>query len=157
MCTMCWRQNPWCTWPRKSKRVCCCVACFEVRVLGVSDQDYPSVLAAVCWRQSPWCIWPRLSERLCCCVVCVGGRALVLSGQDYSSMCADVYWVGVAESLVYLTKFIQACVLLCSVCWRQSPWCIRTRSKSMCNFEAFDGGRTLGVSDKDYPSMCAVV
>ena len=47
------------------------------------------------------------SVRVCCCVLCVGGRTLGVSDQDYPR----------ADGRC-------SCVLLCTVCWRQSAWCI---------------------------------
>ena len=83
--------------------MCCCVLCVGDRALGVHDQDYPSVCAVV------YCVF--------------GGRALGVSDQDYSSVLDAVYNVLGAEPLVYLIKIIQAFVLLCTMCWKQSPWC----------------------------------
>ena len=75
----------------------------ECRALGVSDQDdYPSVCAAV---------------------YCVSG-AEPLANHDYSSVCAAVHFVTGKEPFVYLIKIIQVCVLLCTMCWRQSTCCI---------------------------------
>ena len=45
--------------------------------------------------------------RVCCCVLCVGGRALGFSDQDYPRAGGQC-----------------ACVLLCTVSWRHSSWCI---------------------------------
>ena len=93
--------------------MCCSELCVKGRTLGVSDQDYPSVCAAVycVLRAEPLMYLIRLSKRVCCRVLCVGGRSLGVSDQDYPSVCAAVYCVSGAEPLVYLIKIIQACVL----------------------------------------------
>ena len=61
------------------------------------------------------------------------GRALGVSDQDHPNMGAALYCLLGLEPLVYLTKIIQACVLMCV------------------------GGRALGVSVQIGLSMCAAV
>ena len=175
-CSEYWRKSPWCIWSRLFKRVWCRVQCVGGRALGVSDQDYPSVCAAmyyvlggeplmyliriiqgcvlpctVCGGKSPWCIWLRLSKRVCCCVLCVGRIALGVSDLDYPSICAAVNCVFEGKPLVYLIKIIQVCVLLCTVCWGKSPWCIWSRlfnCKRVCCSVLCVRGRALRVSDQ---------
>ena len=55
------------------------------------------VLCTMWWRQSHWCFWQRLSKGVSYGVMCVGG-----------------------EPLVFLTKMIRGCELLCYVCWGQT-------------------------------------
>ena len=98
--------------------MCCCVLCVGGRALGVSDQDYPSVCAAVCCvlGAEPLVCLIKIIKVVCCCVLFVGGRAIGVSDQDYQSVCVAVYGVLRAEPLMYLIKIIQLCVLPCSVC-----------------------------------------
>ena len=69
---------------------------------------------------------------MCSCVVCVGGIVLDVSYQD-PRVCVALKRLIKAEPLVYLMIINKACVLLVV--------CV--------------GGRALGVSGQDYPSMCA--
>ena len=75
LCTVCWRQNPWCTKPRLSKGlwpVCICVAVYcvlEAEPLVYLTMIIQGLMAGVL---------------VCCCVLCDGGRSLGVSDQDYT-------------------------------------------------------------------------
>ena len=138
------------------------------RIHGVYDLYKVCVLlCTMCWSQSPWCIQPILSKRVSRFIMCVGGRALGVFHHDYPSACDAEWCVLEAESLVYLNKMIRSCVLLCTLCWWQYPWCIWPKfnlshawimlTKRVCCSEVCDVGRALGVSAQDYPSVCADV
>ena len=81
----------------------CCVQSVGGRALVVSDQDYPSLCAAVdCVSGAePLVLLIKIFKFVCGCVLCVGGRDLCISDQDYPCVRAAVYYV-----------------------LRQSPWCI---------------------------------
>ena len=101
------------------------------------------------------------------CVMCVENRALGVSDQDYPRVCASVYCLMGAEPLVYLTEIIpglSACVLVCS-CVKGAEPCVNLKKTiqglmagvRVCCCVLCVGGRALGVSDQDYPRVCAAV
>ena len=100
--------------------LCCYVLCVADRALGVSVQDYQKaggwcacVLLYCLLRTEPLVCLIKIIQGLvagvplCCYVLCVGGRALGVSDHYYQKAGG---WC--------------AFVLLYTVCWGQSPWCI---------------------------------
>ena len=93
--------------------------CVGGKALGVSDQDYPTVCAAVysVMEAEPLVYLTKIIQGLIAYgILPVGSLALGVSDQDYPRVCADVYIVLEAEPLVYLTKIIQGCLLRCTLC-----------------------------------------